>query len=455
MDRSRRRFLQMAAAGLLPLAAPLSGQSKKGMLVRSARPEDLETPLEGFGQWITPVDQFFVRSHHLVPTVEAAGWKLRIEGAVANPLTLSLAELRQMPRTELVGVLECAGNGRGFYEPHMPGVQWQFGAVGNARWAGVRLADVLRKTGVKDTAVEILFDGADTPPGDMPKFQRGIPTKKALDGNTLLAYEMNGRPLAPQHGFPLRVIAPGWAGDSWVKWLTRIEAREKPFEGFWMTTAYRHPDHPVTPGAAVDSKQMEPVTALRVKSVIASPPDGFFLAPAPVRIHGTAWSGEAPVEAVEVSTDFGRSWKEAALGRDEAPFAWRLWDFPWTPPREGYYVVMARARDASGAVQPLAEEWNPSGYLWNVVQQVGVTISSAPPDVAVMGRKINARVPMPAPASAKAACLVCHDGDIIQGQKLTPPQWEKEMDKMTRWGARIKPTDREQILNWLVQFGPH
>jgi DMSO/TMAO reductase YedYZ molybdopterin-dependent catalytic subunit len=453
MEGSRRRFLK--AAGLVFFPWPqLAAQSQKGMIVRASRPEDLEMQLEGFGSWITPVEQFFVRSHHYLPQVDAAQWRLRVEGEVANPLTLTMADLRQLPRAELTGVLECAGNGRGSYEPHVPGVQWQFGAVGNARWAGVRLADVLKKAGVNETTREILFDGADAPIGSMPKFQRGIPVKKALDENTLLAFEMNGQPLAPQHGFPLRVIAPGWAGDSWVKWVTRIQALNKPFEGFWMTSAYRHPGHAVTPGAAVDPKQMQPVTSLRVKSVIASPPDGFFLGLAPVRIRGAAWAGESPVSAVDVSADFGRTWKSATLGRDDAPFAWRLWDFSWTPEREGYYVLMARARDTSGDVQPLAAEWDPSGYLWNAVQQVGVTISSAPPDVAAMGRRINAHVPAPPPVSARQACLVCHEADLIDQQKLTPQQWEKEVDKMVRWGAKVKPADREQILNWLVQFGP-
>lgn len=449
MPSTRRGFFQAAGAALVAQAA--HSQSKPGVIVRSQRPEDLEMPLDGFGTWITPVERFFVRAHDYVPRVEPASWRLRVEGSqVANPLALSMEELRQFPRAELVGVLECAGNGRAFQEPRVPGVQWQFGAVGNGRWAGIRLADVLKRAGMKETARDLLLDGADTPPGSMPKFQRTITARKALEENTLLAFEMNGRPLEPQHGFPLRLIAPGWAGDSWVKWLTRIEPLERPFEGFWMTTAYRRPVHPVTPGAAVDPKQMEPVTALRVKSAIASPPDGFFLGLAPVRMRGAAWAGESPVAAVEVSTDSGRTWQAAGLGRDQAPYGWRLWEYRWTPPGEGYYVLMARARDEAGDVQPLVAEWNPSGYLYNAVPQAGVTISAGPPDVSLMGRHAAARsAAAPPPASAKTACLVCHEADIIEQQRLTRPQWEKEMDKMMRWGARVPTGAREQILEWL------
>ena len=191
---------------------------------------------------------------------------------MAAPLTLGMEDLKKLPAVELVSVVECAGNGRGFYEPPVPGLQWANGSVGNARWRGVRLADVLKRAGIRDSAKEILFDGADVPLGTMPDFQRSIPVKKALDSNTLLAYEMNGETLPVKHGFPLRVVAPGWASDSWTKWLTSIRVLDKEHDGFWMKSAYRHPGKPVAPGTAVPPEQMQPVTSLRVKSVIASPP---------------------------------------------------------------------------------------------------------------------------------------------------------------------------------------
>ena len=223
----------------------------------------------------------------------------------------------------------------------MPGLQWANGGVGNGRWRGVRLADVLKRAGVKDSAREILFNGADVPIGTMPDFRRSIPIRKALDSHTLLAYDMNGEVLPAAHGFPLRVVTPGWAGNSWIKWLTSISVLDKEDEGFWMKRAYRHPGRPVEPGTAVPLEQTEPVTSLRVKSVIAAPLDGSHLVNGrPVTISGVAWSGDAgPVTAVDISVDGGRSWRSASLKRDQrTQFGWRQWEYSWTPTREAYYT---------------------------------------------------------------------------------------------------------------------
>jgi sulfite oxidase len=234
----------------------------------------------------------------------------------------------------------------------------------------------LQKAGIKSSATEILCDGADVPLGKMPDFQRTITAAKALHPDTLLAYEMNGQALPVQHGFPLRVIAPGWAGDSWVKWLQHIEVLDHEFEGFWMKSAYRHPTHPVAPGTAVDAAEMVPVTDLNVKSVIASPTG--WAKPGLVRVQGTAWSNSSPVSKVEVSTDGGQNWKAARLNGQQTKYGWRLWHLDWKPV-EGKYTLMSRATNMAGQSQPLSQEWNPSGYLWNVAQPVAVTISAQAP----------------------------------------------------------------------------
>ncbi|MGH9661384.1 MAG: sulfite oxidase, partial [Bryobacteraceae bacterium] len=325
-----------------------------------------------------PNDRFFVRSHVYTPRVDATAWRLRIEGEVAKPVALGLDELKKLPRVEVVSVLECAGNGRSFYQPAIIGMPWRWGGVGNARWTGIRLSSVLAMAGLKPGVKHLLFNGADAPIGTMPDFERTLPVAKGLAAETLLAYEMNGEPLPASHGFPLRLIVPGWAGDSWIKWVTTITALDKEFEGFWMKTAYRYPARPVAPGAAVDPADMLPVEALRVKSVIASPLDGARVGAGPVRIRGAAWSGESPVVRVDVSTDSGRAWRPAALGRDRARYAWRLWELEWTPPHSGSHVLMARATDAAGQTQPLAPDWNPSGYLWNVAPQIRVETGGAP-----------------------------------------------------------------------------
>jgi DMSO/TMAO reductase YedYZ molybdopterin-dependent catalytic subunit len=443
----------MVAAGVLLRA---DDRPKRDMLVRSVRPEDLEMPLSGFSDYITPIEHFFVRTHVYVPTVHANEWRLAVDGVVGTPLSLTMEDLKKMPAVELVGVVECAGNGRGFYAPPVPGLQWTNGSVGNGRWRGVRLADILERAGIQDSAREILFDGADVPIGAMPDFQRSIPVKKALDGHTLLAYEMNGETLPVKHGFPLRVVAPGWASDSWVKWLTSIRVLDKEHDGFWMKSAYRHPGKPVAPGTAVAPDQMQPVTSLRLKSVIALPADGTqVVVGKPVTIRGVAWSGDAgPVTAVEVSVDNGRTWKAASLDPGQRTlFGWRQWESNWTPSQEAYYTILARARDEAGNTQPLDQEWNPSGYLWNVVPRVGVdavrtfSAPSAPSQ--------SANSSMAPPAAFQNACIGCHEDDMIRGQHLTRAQWDRELKKMTGWGAQVKDADREGLLEYLfTNYGP-
>jgi len=409
------------------------------MTVRSVRPEDLEMPLSGFADFITPIEMFFVRTHVAVPRVEIAEWRLKVEGHVSTPLTLSMDDLQKMPPAELVGVLECSGNGRSFYEPPVAGLQWANGAVGNGRWRGVRLADVLERAGVKAGAVEVLFDGADVPLGTMADFQRSIPMRKALHRDTLLAYSMNGEALPVKHGFPLRAVVPGWAGSSWIKWVTTVRVLNEPFGGFWMKNAYLHPGKPVAPGTVVPPEAMSPVTSLRVKSVIA----GAQVVGTRSVVRGAAWSGEAaPVAAVDVSVDQGRSWKPARLGGDATRYGWRLWEFSWTPSGDRHTTVLARARDAGGDVQPLVPEWNPSGYLWNAV----VAPPAAPDAAAAV---------VPPPAGFRETCVTCHQDDVIRQQRLTRAQWDREINKMVGWGARVRPEDRETFLDYLLKLaGP-
>ena len=461
MINSRRQFFQtLAGAAILSSSHTMAAaeHAKRNMIVRSARPEDFEMPLDGFSDWITPIERFYVRSHHYNPTVSLDEWKLTIGGEVEKPLTLNMADLKKLPRVELVAVMECAGNGRSLYEPPVPGVQWVYGSVGNGRWAGVRLADVLAKAGVKPSALHLLMDGADVPVGTQPDFQRTIPVKKALHRDTILAYEMNGEPLPVSHGFPLRMIVPGWAGDSWVKWLTDIKLLDKEFDGFWMKTAYRHPDHPVVPGVAVDPAKMYPVESINIKSVIASPLDKSQVTPgSPVRIHGVAWSNETPVASVEVSVDRGRTWQKTKLNAEQAKYGWRLFEYTWTPQRAGYYVVMARAFDTAGKTQPMTQEWNPSGYLFNAVQQVAVDVTTDPiqPPQPATSAGIADTSAFDAPKAFRNVCLACHNEDIIMQQRMTRVQWEREVDKMTRWGAKLEAADRPKVIDYLLKlYGP-
>jgi DMSO/TMAO reductase YedYZ molybdopterin-dependent catalytic subunit len=295
---------------------------------------------------------------------------------------------------------------------------------------------------VRPGAVEVLFDGADTPLGTMPDFQRSIPISKALDPNTLLAFAMNGETLPVKHGFPLRAVVPGWTGSAWVKWLMGIQVLDQPASGFWMKSAYLHPGRPVAPGAVVPAEAMTPVTSLRVKSVIFFPEDGTKVEPGKrIAIRGAAWAGDrGRVTRVEISVDRGRSWRPARLTGQATRFGWRLWDFPWTPADDGHYTILARARDASGEVQPLIQEWNPAGYLWNAVSRVDVNVPASETPLAQAG---------PPPAGFREACLTCHSDDVIRQQRLSRAQWEREINKMINWGARIRQEDRETFLDYL------
>jgi len=444
VNLSRRSWL-VAAAGSLFAADPVH----RDMIVRSKRPEDFEMPFSGFQHYLTPADLLFVRHHHYAADVDMSTWKLSVGGLVEKPFTLTFEQLRRMPRLEHIAVMECAGNGRGNFEPGVPGLQWRSGAVGNLQWAGVRLADVLHMAGLKDGSKHVLFDGADEPMGTMPKFQRTLPVAKAMHPDTMLAYEMNGAPLPRLHGFPLRVVAPGWASDGWPKWLRQITVLDKEFEGFFEATAYRHPGAAVAPGSAVDPKLMRPVEKLRVKSVIGAPLDGATVAPGAVTITGAAWTGEAQVVSVAVSIDAGRTWKVADLGHDTSKYGWRLWEYhaELTP---GYYNILARAFDSSGDAQPLTQEWNPSGYLWNVTPQIGLRVAEGATTAPVV---VQAEAVQP-PAPVKASCLPCHGVEVITQQRLNRPQWEREVDKMVRWGAQVPADDRATILEFLSRFGP-
>jgi sulfite oxidase len=432
---------------LLTGAAALAARSVRAadMISLSARPVDLEMPVEGFLPEITPTSQFFIRCHTYTPQVKLADWKLELDGLVERPLSFTLADLKKLPRFELVSVLECAGNGRSFFEPRMAGAQWRFGSVGNARWAGVRLRDVLQKAGLKSGAMELLMDGADVPLGKMPDFQRTLPVEKGLHPDTMLAWEMNGKPLTAEHGFPLRVIAPGWAGDSWVKWLQRITVLDHEFEGFWMKTAYRHPNHHVAAGATVDAKDMIPVTDLNVKSVIAHPNE--WAKPGAVLVQGVAWSNASPVAKVEVSVDAGKTWESARLLGAGTKYGFRRWSYAWKAP-EGSHALISRATNEAGQAQPLQQEWNPSGYLWNVAQPRNVVIAATAPSPAAKTAE-----PEPArPAGYEAACLSCHDDHMMRQQKLTRAQWDREVTKMTGWGAQVKPEHRDGILDYLLSL---
>lgn len=354
-------------------------KGKEKLIVRSLRPEDLETPVGLLNSWITPNELFYVRHHAYAPRVdEQAGkdWKLQVDGEVERPATLTLDELKQLPKGSVTVTLECAGNGRAFFDPPMPGIQWEKGAVGTARFTGARLADVLKKVGVKAAGKYVAANGADKPVGKQPDFIRNVPISKAVNPDTILAYEMNGAPIPALHGFPLRLVVPGWEGAYSVKWLNHLQVIDKEHEGFFVKTAYRYPDKPVAPGAAVPPENMKPLTGLVVKSFINFPAEGAGFKAGKVRVAGFAWAGESFITKVEVSSDNGSTWKPAKLGKERERYAWQSFEYEFNITQPGSYLLMARATDDKGNVQPVAPQWNPSGYLWNVIDKVRINVEA-------------------------------------------------------------------------------
>lgn len=358
---------------------------KKPLIRLSARPPNYETPLSYFTSEFTPNEAFFVRYHlaGIPEEIDADRWKLKVGGeGVERPLELSLGDLRSNfePAT-MAAVCQCSGNRRGFSEPHVAGVQWGLGAVGNAMWKGVRLKDVLARAKVRPETVEIVVNGADGPVLDgTPDFVKSIPADKALDENTLIAYEMNGAPLPHFNGFPLRLIVPGWTATYWMKHLDSIEASTKPFDGFWVKKAYRIPagKFPIVRRFRSQMTSVdEPITEMVVNSMITAPQDGYTLHTGQsVEIRGLAWDGGYGIRSVDISADGGATWREAELGQDNGRFAFRSFRFAFAPARAGKYQVIAKAANAVGQTQVDRLIFNPAGYHNNVMRPLTIDVLS-------------------------------------------------------------------------------
>jgi sulfite oxidase len=376
----RRVFLKLAALASLTPARVVGALQARGasgprrLLQLNAYPLDAETPLDLLTSYITPNDLFFIRSHFIPTRVDPASWTLTVDGAVSRPLRLTLADLQKLPRAEATCVLQCAGNGRSLFSPTIPGVQWRHGAVGNARWGGVRVKTVLERAGLKGTARHLHTFGSDTPPRQVPPFHRSLEIEK-VQQDGIIAYEMNGEPLPHDHGAPARLIVPGWAGDHWMKWLRQISPSSAPQTGFYMDTAYRYPSRPGNPGQTLKPEEMQSVTEVFVKSNITSAPPRARVG-VPLTVGGFAFSGAPDIARVEVTDDGGLTWRPADLDRQHDPYAWRLWACTWTPASVGVHRLAARAIDSRGSVQPREPAWNQNGYLHNGWHSVTIEVTS-------------------------------------------------------------------------------
>ena len=382
-------FSRFMPAGMMPAAlaqdtAEFSIDGKDpGLLVLNDRPINAETPAHLLDDRITPASRLFVRNNGIPPVdVDLDSWKLTIDGeSVEKPATFTLAELKQRFKHYTYQLtLECGGNGRAEFDPPARGNQWSTGAVGCPQWTGVRLADVLREVGLKKNAVYIGYYGADThisgDPAKVP-ISRGVPIAKAMESETLIAWQINGEDLPVMNGYPLRLVIGGWPASTSGKWLNRISVRNKVHDGSKMGGfSYRVPCKPVVPGAEVAEQEMCIIESMPVKSLVTHPRSGVLHKQAEaLSVRGHAWAGDLTVAGVDVSIDFGQTWQAAKLEKPENRLAWQHFSADLGFPQRGYYEVWARATDVAGRAQPMVVPgWNPKGYLNNACHRIAVKV---------------------------------------------------------------------------------
>jgi DMSO/TMAO reductase YedYZ molybdopterin-dependent catalytic subunit len=330
-------------------------------------------PLEGLRYPITPTGMHYLLVHFDIPEVKVQQWRLKVGGLVSRLLSLGLEDLQARPARTVAVTMECAGNGRALLTPRPVSQPWLLEAIGTAQWTGTPLRGILEEAGISRRAVEVLFTGLDrgVQGEEVQYYQRSLSIDQATRDEVLLAYQMNGDPLPPQHGYPLRLIVPGWYGMASVKWLDRIEAIAEPFRGYQMAGTYRYSQTADDPG--------EPVTLILVRALMVPPGIPDFLTrtrlveAGPVTLTGRAWAGGVGVARVEVSADDGATWLEAQLEPEVSPYTWRGWSFQWEA-RPGRYVLCVRATDTQGRAQPLTQPWNFQGMGNNMVQRVQVVV---------------------------------------------------------------------------------
>jgi sulfite oxidase len=386
-------FAATMPAGLIPAALAQEAMRAQrlhlpgkdpNLTLLSERPLVAETPEALLDDDTTPTSRFFIRNNGEPPeaTRQPDAWKITIDGEVNKPLELTLGELKTKvrPVTRRL-LLECGGNGRSFFIPHTEGEPWSNGGAGCAEWTGARVADVIRAAGLKPLASFSAHYGADVhPAGDptKPVLSRGVPIRKLMDESNLIAWEMNGKPLEPMHGFPVRLLIPGWPGSLACKWLTRIWLRDKVHDGVGMGgTSYRVPIKPMLPGSTASDKNFADLESMPVRAIITSPADSTRLSAntREIKLRGAAWAGDYAVRSVDVSMDFGASWQRASLSPPKNRYDWQRWTATPRLPSDGYFEIWSRATDARGIMQPhVAGNWNPQGYGANPMHRIAILV---------------------------------------------------------------------------------
>jgi sulfite dehydrogenase len=489
---SRRRFLERSTLAAVAASLPLRGGAqekvtmpfangerplvrypqKRPLIELTHRPPQLETPFSVFNEGvITPNDAFFVRYHlpGLPLSIDAEAFRLEVKGHVERPQSLSLKQLRTLKRVTVAAVNQCSGNSRGFSEPRVGGGQWGHGAMGNAWWSGVRLKEVLELAGVKAKARQVLFNGLDTAPlPATPDYVKTLEIDHALDGEVLLAFEMNEQPLPMLNGFPLRLVVPGYYGTYWVKHLSEITVLPDVYDGFWMNPAYRIPETPdgfIEPGTT--PKSTVPIGRLNVRSFITSHTEGARVKPGNIAVKGIAFDGGRGIREVSVSDDEGQTWKPAKLGAALGTYSFVDWTFDYQPKLgsgENEKTLLSRATSNSGETQPMKAGWNPPGYLRNVVERVKLAFVALAVLFAAAASTSAGEVTIVLPPEkvdfkaasgvdlAQSNCLLCHSSDYLPTQ---PPMsrkfWEATVKKMReKYGAPVAEENVPKLVEYLV-----
>jgi len=352
---------------------------KKDMVLVTDRPPQLETPLKMLRMDITPNDYFFVRWHlsQIVTKIDIDTFRLRVGGATDNAVALSLNDLKtKFPQDSIVALAICAGNSRATFSPRVPGSQWHNGAMGNAKWKGVRLRDILLKAGIKQGAVDITFQGLDRAPlPATPTFVKALSVSHALDSDVLVAYEMNGQPLPMLNGYPLKLIVPGWYATYWVGELATINVLTDTFNGFWMKKAYQVPA--TGPNESPDNlaKNTVPISKINLHSIFVEPDTSEqVFANKPCLVEGLAFDDGTGIKKVELSFNNGKTWTDAILNPELGKYSWRRWKYTWTPKETGIYRLCVRATDNNGKTQP-TRQWNRSGYARGFIEHLDVNVN--------------------------------------------------------------------------------
>ena len=418
------------------LFAPALLGAAEGLLVqRASRPFMAEGTIEALKPWETPIEGFFVRTHHnTMPITFDDSWAISFEGLLTSPRRISVKQLKAMPQQSFHAVLECSGNGRGLFNPPVSGMQWKRGAVGNGEWTGVPLKDILKSLSIKPAAKFMTVEGYDDPVvPSAAKFVRSIPLELALETNAILAVRMNRVPIPLAHGGPVRLVLPNIYGQNWVKWVNKITFGDAPDSRSYASKAYRIPTRPVKPGEAWDAvKDGRPVERIKVQTILTAPLQDEKVQPGVYLVEGKAFSGHAAIKSVEISMDGGNSWAVAKVS-PRKNYSWHAFEYPINVAEGVKYQVMARATDESGNSQPLEQEWNPKGYLYNAVDRLSFEGNS---QGAILADGMR---------SVRTHCVTCHSSEIIEQQNLDKSGWMATVKKMADYGLNLDSAESEKI----------